>query len=65
MMFAYRWEKNDQRDAADLADLLRMGRLLEAWIDPPTCRELRGWVRHRAKLVEPPTCMSCTGRAGR
>jgi hypothetical protein len=39
------------RDAADLADLLRMGRLPEAWIGPPATRELRGWVRHRAKLV--------------
>ena len=39
------------RDAADLADLLRMGRLPEAWIAPPATRELRGWVRHRAKLV--------------
>ena len=28
-----------------------MGRLPEAWIAPPACRELRGWVRHRAKLV--------------
>lgn len=37
--------------AADLADLLRMGRLPEAWIAPPATRELRGWVRHRAKLV--------------
>src|SRR5829696_8953649 len=50
-MFSLRRVKNDQRDAADLADLLRMGRLPEAWIAPPACRELRGWVRHRAKLV--------------
>jgi transposase len=50
-MFSYRRVKNDQRDAADLADLLRMGRLPEAWIAPPQTRELRGWVRHRAKLV--------------
>jgi transposase len=50
-MFSYRRVKNDQRDAADLADLLRMGRLPEAWIAPPATRELRGWVRHRAKLV--------------
>ncbi len=28
--FAYRRVKNDQRDAADLADLLRMNRLAEA-----------------------------------
>jgi transposase len=49
--FAYRRVKNDERDAADLADLLRMGRLPEAWIAPPACRELRELVRHRAKLV--------------
>ena len=49
--FEYRRVKNDERDAADLADLLRMGRLPEAWIAPPATRELRGWVRHRAKLV--------------
>jgi len=34
--FAYRRVKNDERDAADLADLLRMGRLPEAWIAHPT-----------------------------
>ena len=50
-MFTLRRVKNDVRDAADLADLLRMGRLPEAWIAPPVTRELRGWVRHRAKLV--------------
>jgi site-specific DNA recombinase len=49
--FSYHRVKNDQRDAADLADLLRMGRLPEAWIAPPATRELREWVRHRAKLV--------------
>ncbi|OKI44028.1 hypothetical protein A6A27_38575 [Micromonospora sp. CB01531] len=43
--------KNDERDAADLADLLRMGRLPEAWIAPPQVRALRESVRHRAKLV--------------
>jgi len=43
--------KNDVRDAADLADLLRMGRLPEAWIAPPETRELRELVRYRAKLV--------------
>jgi hypothetical protein len=51
-MFGLRRVKNDERDAADLADLLRMGRLSEAWIAPPATRELRGWVRHRAKLVD-------------
>jgi transposase len=49
--FAYRRVKNDERDAADLADLLRMGRLAEAWIAPPATREVRELVRHRAKLV--------------
>src|SRR4051812_27907152 len=49
--FSYRRVKNDERDAADLADLLRMGRLPEAWIAPPGTRELRQLVRHRAKLV--------------
>jgi len=49
--YAHRRVKNDERDAADLADLLRMGRLPEAWIAPPAVRELRDLVRHRAKLV--------------
>jgi transposase len=49
--FTYRRVKNDVRDAADLADLLRMGRLPEAWIAPQPVRELRELVRHRAKLV--------------
>jgi transposase len=49
--FEYRRVKNDERAAADLADLLRMGRLPEAWIAPPATRELRELVRHRARLV--------------
>lgn len=43
--------KNDERDAVDLIDLLRLGRLPEAWIAPPATRELRELVRYRAKLV--------------
>jgi len=43
--------KTDVRDATDLADLLRMHRLPEAWIAPPELRELRELVRHRVKLV--------------
>jgi len=43
--------KNDERDATDLADLLRLGRLAEAWVAPPEVRELRELVRYRAKLV--------------
>ena len=49
--FAYRRVKKDVRDAADLADLVRMGRLPEAYIAPPPVRQLRELVRHRAKLV--------------
>ena len=49
--FAYRRVKNDERDAADLADLLRMGRLPEAWIAPPAVCGLREAIRHRCKLV--------------
>jgi transposase len=36
--FAHRRVKNDIRDAADLADLLHMGRLPESWIAPPEVR---------------------------
>jgi transposase len=50
-----KWEgrrvKNDEIDATDLADRLRMHRLPEAWIAPPEVRELRELVRYRAKLV--------------
>ena len=50
--FSYRRVKNDERDAADLADLLRMGRLPEAWIAPAEVRELRELTRYRLKLVQ-------------
>jgi len=43
--------KNDERDATDLIDVLRLGRLPAAWIAPPATRELRELVRYRAKLV--------------
>jgi transposase len=49
--FSYRRVKNDERDCADLADLLRMGRLPEAWIAPPPVRALRELTRYRHKLV--------------
>ncbi len=42
--------KNDIRDATLLADLLRLGRLPEAWVAPPEVRQLREIVRYRAKL---------------
>ena len=50
--FTYRRVKNDEKDAADLADLLRMGRLPEAWIAPAEIRELRELTRYRLKLVQ-------------
>jgi transposase len=50
-MFGYQRVKTDARDAANLGDLLRMGRLPEAWLAPPAVRELRELVRYRAKLV--------------
>ena len=43
--------KNDQRDAADLAAMLRLGRLAEGWIAPPEVREVRELVRYRSRLV--------------
>jgi transposase len=50
--FSYRRVKNDERDASDLADLARMGRLPEAWIAPPQVRAVREVVRYRHKLVQ-------------
>src|ERR1700736_256019 len=44
--FRHRRVKNDVRDAGDLADLLRMGRLPEAWIAPPATRGVPGPGRH-------------------
>ena len=49
--WGHRRVKNDERDATDLVDLLRMGRLAEAWVAPPSLRELREYIRYRAKLV--------------
>jgi transposase len=49
--WGHRRVKNDERDATDLVDLLRMGRLAEAWIAPPALREPRELIRHRAKLA--------------
>ncbi len=50
--FSCRRVKNDELDARDLADLLRMGRLAEAWIAPAEIRELREITRYRGKLVQ-------------
>jgi transposase len=49
--WGHRRLKNDERDATDLIDLLRMGRLAEAWIAPPKLREMRELIRSKAKLV--------------
>ena len=49
--YAGRRVKNDVRDAADLADFLRMGRLAEAWIAPQFYRQLRELTRYRRKLT--------------
>jgi transposase len=48
--WGHRRVKNDVRDAEDLVDLLRLGRLAEGWVPPPAVRELRELVRYRAKL---------------
>ena len=50
--FELRRLKNDRLDARLLADLLRMGRLPEAWIAPRPVRDLRELVRYRHKLVD-------------
>jgi transposase len=50
--YSVRRVKNDVRDATDLADLLRMGRLAEAWIAPRRVRDLRELTRLRCKLVK-------------
>lgn len=47
--------KNDARDGYELANLLRLGSLPEAYIAPPALRERRELVRHRKQLVK-----SCT-----
>lgn len=44
--------KNDEIDVRDLADMLRLRRLPEAWAAAPAVRELRELVRYRAKLVQ-------------
>jgi len=49
--FSYRRVKNDERDCIDLADLLRLGKLPEAWIAPLEVRGLREVTRFRHKLV--------------
>jgi hypothetical protein len=62
--FAYRRVTNDFRDAADLADLLRMVGCRKAWIAPPQVRDLRQLVRHRAKLVAVGSAWKCQVHPG-
>jgi transposase len=50
--FENRRVKNDDKDAALLADLRRMGSLPESWIAPRSLRELRELVRYRHKLSQ-------------
>jgi len=49
--WGHRRVKNDERDAQDLAAMLRFGRLAEGWIAPPAVRERRELVRYRHSLT--------------
>ena len=55
--------KTDSRDAYELANLLRLGSLPEAYIAPPDLRELRELVRHRRQLVKLSTATKAGVRA--
>jgi transposase len=55
--------KTDPRDAYELATLLRLGSLPEAYIVPPDLRELRELVRHRRQLVKLSTSVKAGMRA--
>ena len=62
--FSHRRVKNDELDARDLADLLRMGRLAEAWIAPPEIRELREITRYRQQAGADPHQLQGPGPRG-
>ena len=55
--------KTDPADAYELANLLRLGSLPEAYISPPDLRELRELVRHRRQLVKLATAVKAGIRA--
>lgn len=55
--------KTDPADAYELASLLRLGSLPEAYIAPPELRELRELVRHRRQLVKAATSVKAGVRA--
>ena len=55
--------KTDAKDAYELANLLRLGSLPEAYIAPPELRQLRELVRHRTRLVSNATAVKAGIRA--
>jgi transposase len=55
--------KTDARDAYELAQLMRLGSLPEAYIAPKDLRELRELVRHRQQLVKLSTSLKAGARA--
>jgi transposase len=55
--------KTDAKDAYELANLLRLGSLPQAYIAPPELRELRELVRHRTRLVSNATAVKAGIRA--
>lgn len=55
--------KTDPRDAYELANLMRLGSLPEAYIAPPELRELRELVRHRQQMVKVGTATKAGIRA--
>ena len=62
-MLATSGPETDARDSRNLAELLRMDRLPEAWLAPPQVRELRELVRYRAKLVALRSGLKAQGHA--
>jgi transposase InsO family protein len=48
--YGYQRVKTDAKDASNLADLLRMGRLPESWITPREIRDLR---EYKTELIKP------------
>jgi transposase len=55
--------KTDAKDAYELANLLRLGSLPEAYIAPRDLREVRELVRHRQRLTEANTAVKAGIRA--
>src|SRR5881392_4134179 len=55
--------KTDPADSYELANLLRLGSLPEAYISPHDLREVRELVRHRQRLTEANTAVKAGIRA--